>query len=419
MKQTIVRQIYKILKNYAQVVIKKHDPFVVGVTGSVGKTSTKEAIYAVMKKAFPNEVRANAGNLNAEIGLPLTILGYTELPKKLHWPIFLLKARSKTKIEKYPKYLILEMGVEHEGDIDYFSTIVKPNIGVITATTPAHVANFSSVEKMQEEKIKMAKILKDGGKLVYNMDDEILSKNDFGEASSYSIINPKADFFASDIRVSLRGNKYTLNYRGEKIEINTKFLGRQLIYSDLAATAVGKIINVNNSEIKSALESRESIPGRMNVLDGRNDITIIDDTYNSNPASACAAIDTLSEIEHLGRKVLILGNMNELGVLEQESHKKVGQWAKGKCDFAIFIGKNAETMSKAYNDAKNSRIFENRNDFIAESDRLLLKGDLVLIKASQNKNYFEEIVKVLMKHPSQSDKVLVRQGSEWQSKKNS
>ena len=175
MKQLILKIIYKRLASVARAVINKHRPVIIAITGSVGKTSTKEALVEIMRDKFGDQVRFTKGNLNAEIGIPLTILGYGELPSKRSWLIFLFKISKHLKEKKFPKYLILEMGVERPGDIDYFCGIAKPTFAVITAATPAHLANFSSLDEMKSEKLRLADhVLRE--KLFYKFDKKIRNK---------------------------------------------------------------------------------------------------------------------------------------------------------------------------------------------------------------------------------------------------
>lgn len=418
MKNTVLKFIYSILRRYARKVILRHKPRVIAITGSVGKTTTKEAIAQVMRDAFVNQVRATSGNLNAEIGIPLTILGYTKNPPKIAWPIILISAWFRTFAKSYPKYLILEMGVEHPGDIEYFGSIVSPEVGVITAATPAHLANFKDLSEMQSEKIQMSQILKKNGLIIYNLDDEYLSKQKFDNSISYSIKNQRSDCQADGEILSENGMDYSINYKDEKINLKSRLLGIHLIYADLAAFCVGRHFGISSEKIVLSLEKRKPIAGRMNLINGRNGVKIIDDTYNSNPASACAALDTLNDIKYSsGRKVAILGNMNELGSMEEESHIKVAEYARGKCDLIIFSGKNASIMRKAYGDKKTSLEFKNRFDIIKSLDKILKPFDLVLIKASQNKNFFEEVTKQLLQNKEEAGNLLVRQDKFWHKRK--
>jgi len=414
MKNTILKLIYSILRRYARKVILRHKPIVIAITGSVGKTSTKEAVAQVMRDAFPNQVRATAGNLNAEIGIPLTVLGYVKVPSKFVLPFLLIPAWFRTFTQEYPKYLILEMGVEHPGDIDYFGTIVEPDVGIITATAPAHTANFANVLEMKAEKTKMAQIIKSDGLAIINLDDEYLSKTKLKNSISYSIKNQTSDCWANNIELSTQGMNFDVTCLKDKVEVRSKLIGEHLIYADLAAFCVGKHFNISSEKIALSLEKRMPVKGRINLLEGRDNILILDDTYNSNPSSACAALKTISDIKYTkGRKVVILGNMNELGDYEKEGHKLVGECAKGKADLTIFIGPNAEIMAEACGKSNKVTTFKNRQSLEKKLDKIIEPNDLVLVKASQNANYFEEIVKLLLPKEAEHHKMLVRQEKHW------
>ena len=418
MKNIILRFIYFVLASYARKVIAKHHPFVIGITGSVGKTSTKEAVYQILVDEYKENVRKTTGNLNAEIGIPLTILGYTSTPNKFAWPFFLVGAYFKTLVKNYPKYLVLEMGVEHKGDIRYFGSIVKSNIGVITSTAPVHLANFKNAAELVDEKVSLLEEVLRPGKVIINADDENLSKLQDERIVSIGIESNNIDIKAENINLDLEGTSYRIMTTGQNIMIKSKLLGRQTIYSQLIAFALGQIIGIQSLKIKKSLEKLPPVNGRMRLIDGKNGIKIIDDTYNANPASVKAALDAISSIKYQKRKVAILGNMNELGEYEKEAHFEAGAYARERVDLAVFVGQNAEKMVEGYQDKKTFLTFKKRDDLIKSIDDILQTGDLVLIKASQNKNYFEEVVKHLMEQPQKAGELLVRQSNFWLKKKN-
>ena len=416
MKEMYLKFIYKMLAYDARILINKFNPVVVAITGSVGKTSTKEAVFQVLSDQFGANVRKTPGNLNAEIGLPLTILGYENLPNKFLWPAFLIGAFFKTRVKTYPKILILEMGVEKAGDIKYFTSIAKPDYAVITSTSVAHIANFKNTEAFEEEKISILENLKSEGIAILNYDDKKLAKIAGDNIISYGIENTDAFYRAKNISFDFSGTEFRIERTGSKIAIKSRLLGKQFVYSDLAAFAVGDLFKIQLLKLAKSLEKIKMMPGRMNMIAGKDEIKIIDDTYNANPASARAAIDLLSEIKNSGgRKILILGNMNELGSLEEKLHREVAQYAKDKCDLAIFAGKNAKMMAEAF--GKNSISFASREELISKIDSIINPGDLVLVKASQNGNFFEEVVKYLMRDKKDAVKLLVRQSRFWMKKK--
>lgn len=419
MKNIVLKFIYRILASYARKVIRQHKPFVIGITGSSGKTSTKEAVYRVMADHFGDQVRKTEGNLNAEIGIPLTILGYKSVPNKFLWPFFLIAAYFRTMEKNYPKYLVLEMGLEHPGDFGFFGSIVSLNIGVITTIDPAHFANFKDLAHFQAEKLALIKLVHADGKIIINADDGALAKLEDKRILGIGIAAKEADYGASDIVVTTGGTDYRINTVGQKIAIKSKLIGKQFIYSQLIAFAIGQSFGIQSLEIKKSLEKISTMPGRMRVIEGKSGILILDDTYNANPGSMGAALDVLSEIKYAGRKVAILGNMNELGAIEKAAHEEIGKYAKGKCDFAIFVSPNADLMAKGFADSKNSLTFSGRLELLKSIDRIVKPKDLILIKASQNRNFFEEVTKYLMKDPTMAKEMLVRQSDFWKRRKNS
>lgn len=416
MKNIFLKIIYKVLAHYARKVIKKHDPFVIAITGSVGKTSTKEAVYHILYDKYGNEVRKNYGNLNAEIGIPLTILGYQKLPNKFLWPLFLLLAWFRTNPKSYPKYLVLEMGVEYPGDIKYFSSIVRPNIAIITLTSPAHLVNFPNTDEYKKEKISIIDFLKENGKAIVNIDDPALSKLAGDSLVTVALNNKKASYWAESINLSLKGTDYRICKSGYKISIKSKLLGYQMIYVQMCAFALADLMEMPLVEVGKILEKMEPLPGRLNVIEGKNNTVIIDDTYNSNPASAKMAAVLLDSLRYSYRKVAILGSMNELGAEEDAAHKELANFLRGKCDLSIFVGRKAREMQETFG-MKNSFAFASREDLLVDLDKIIERDDLILVKASQNNNFLEEVVKKLMKNPKESSKLLVRQGSEWKRKK--
>lgn len=418
MKKYYSKIIQLILSKLSKNVLEKFSPYIIVVTGSVGKSATKDAIYAVLSDNFGTKnVIKSSGNLNSEIGLPLSVLMYTATPNVFVWPFFLIGAYIRTKtIRHYPKYLILEMGVDKPGDISYFGKFIQPDIAVITSLGGAHLGNFSCLEQYQAEKVSVQKILKTDSKTFVNIDDEQLAQLP-GDKISVSIDNPDSNYQAEDISLSFLGMSYRIKSRGQKIAVKTKVFGGHLIYAQLFAFAIGQFLEIGSLSIAKSLEKLESNIGRMKIIEGKNNMIILDDTYNSNLVSAKAAIDSIQEIEYSGRKVLIFGNMNELGSHDKSFHEIIAKYARDKFGLVIFAGKNAENMKKSYGKG-GCYSFANREDIIENGLKLLKPRDLVLIKASQNGNFFEEITKVLMSNPEKASELLVRQSKAWLKKKN-
>lgn len=402
----------------ARKVVGRNKPFVVAVTGSVGKTSTKEAIYQVLADHFGEEVRKNSGNLNTEIGLPLAILGYEKVPAVWAWPMFLAKAFTRSFSKTFPKYLVLELGVDKPGDMAHFATIFSADIAVITSVAGAHLANFHDLSEYQAEKLKITELMKSGGTLIVNDDERILSELKNEHKQSYGISSENATFRAVDPLYQTTGTDFRINSVGQKIAIHSHLLGEQGVYALLAGYVVGQSLGFQSLEVKKSLESVEPLPGRMRLIAGKNNCVIIDDSYNSNPASLRAALSVLAEIKYsAGRKVAIVGNMNELGPFEEQEHIAAAKFAQDKTDLIIFAGPNARKMSEAVSDRDKTLVFRNRLELEKDLSEIIKKGDLILVKASQNGNFFEEITKKLMKEPEKAGKLLVRQGKEWRRKK--
>jgi len=417
MKNIYLKFIYRVLAFYARVVVRKYNPTIIAITGTVGKTTTKEAVFQVLSDAFPGKVWKSEGNLNAEMGIPLSILGYKNLPNKFLWPVFLVGAAFRMSQKKYPKYLVLEMGVENKGDLKYFTSIFKPKYLIITSIGSAHLSNFSNLEEYQEEKLSILDEVPEDGKILLNYDDSILLKIDNDKVVSIASKNLLADYHAEGIKVTSEGTEFRICRSGRKIAVKSRLLGEHLINSSIFAFAIADILEVSLIEVGKSLEKIKPYPGRMSLISGIKKTIIIDDTYNANPLSVEAALVTLSEIDHIGRKLLILGNMNELGHVEAKAHESIGVFAKDRCDFAVFVGENAKAMQKGYSDKKTSLIFKDRKELNANLKDIIQEKDLILIKASQNGNYFEEVVKSIMQSPEKADKLIVRQNKFWLKKK--
>ena len=308
-----------ILKILSKLVLWKYNPVIIAVTGSAGKTSTKEAIYAVLKSHFKNtKIRRNKKNYNNEIGVPLTIFGMETGGKSiLAWTskfigIFLMLVFK----EKYPKILILEMGADRPGDIEYLTKFIKPNIGIITAIgdIPVHIEFFKSPKELAMEKKKLIDALKPTKNknlskvAILNYDDkmiEIMGKNSPIKVLSYGF-EQKVDIRASNYESKLAqldkdgifgAITFKLNYRGSTVPIKlVNILGKHQIYFALAAAAVGTIFNLNLVDISEGLRSFKGLPGRMKIIKGIKNTLIIDDSYNASPLSMLAALDTLKEL---------------------------------------------------------------------------------------------------------------------------
>ncbi len=426
MKKTVVG----ILLWESRQIIRKYKPFIVAVTGSVGKTSTKDAIYDVLKhsSAF---VRKSEKGFNTEIGLPLTIIGVPNGWYDIGAWLSNIGAGMKLLLgkKKYPQCLILEIGADHPGDIKKVVKWLRPDIAVITrvSRTPVHVEFFKSPEEVFEEKAALATAVKDGGTLIiYGDDDKVLSMGDRVKGRNVSVVSYGVregnSVRAADVRVTYENNEP----KGLSFEIANQSLGGSInvdgivgethVYPLLAATAAGRARGLEASEIISALQSYQAPRGRMNLIAGINGSTLIDDSYNSSPDAASAALSTLKSIQTSGRKIAVLGDMMELGKFAGPEHRRIGAEAAATVNVLVTVGQRsrltAEEALKLGMTAERVKTFDNSKDAAEYMKSLVQAGDLVLIKGSQSVRT-ERITAALLREPEKAAKLLVRQEKEW------
>ncbi len=407
MKSILKKIIVEILIFEARLVLKKYKPFIIAVTGSVGKTSTKDAIYTVLSSKF--KVRKSEKSFNSEFGVPLTILGR---PSGWHSPrIWLGNIFHGLDLilfgYDYPKYLVLEVGADHPGDIRNITKWVHPDISIITKVSkvPVHVEFFKSPVEVAVEKAYLAKGLTPGGTLILSKELDITAPQ-AGKTLYFDSENIKSVEVAYDGRPI--GMNIVLNIDGEEKTITTKgVIGDHHVYPLVIAIMTGKAVGMTLDEAIVALGRHKAPTGRMNVLMGKNDMTLIDDTYNSSPDALHSALTTLKGVTG-PRRVAILGDMLELGKYAVEEHAKAGQYARTCADLVISVGLRARGMHAHHH-------FNTSIEGAEKIPALLKAGDVVLIKGSQGIR-MERIAKALLDPSLNSANVLVRQEKEWQNK---
>ncbi len=435
MKKIIQHQ----LKILAKIILAKYQPKIIGITGSVGKTSAREAVYAVLSPYF--SVRRSAKNYNNEIGVPLTIIDDKLESRKsfINWlKIFSKAAQLIIKKDKnYPKILILEMGVDRPGDMDYLNSIVKCDIGVITMIGPVHIEFFNSVKRIKKEKSKLIHHLDNKGWAILNYDNK--ESRDIKEESKAKVLTygleEKADVVAKEIRFNFSGtdkisNKSALNslysinfklsYQGSFVPVILKgVIGKNAIYAALAGASVGIANGLNLVEIAESLKNFRSPKGRMNLIKGIKHTLIIDDTYNASPQAMKASLEIAKKIPLApnARFFAVLGDMLELGKRSEREHYKIGQYcAQLGVDKLITIGERSRDIGRGAKE--NGMVRDNVFHFgdLKMAGKFLQdrikQGDLILVKGSQGVR-MEKIVKEIMADPLKADKLLVRQGPEW------
>lgn len=374
----------KILKSLAKSVVDKQKPKVVGITGSVGKTSTKEAVFSVLRTKYGHNVSKAYKNLNTDVGLPLAILQIKKSPMNIEWIYMLfmvffqfLKYRFFSK--NYPEVLVLEYAADKPGDISDLVEIVRPDVSVITEIGPAHLELFKTVEGVAKEKMKLATHMKADGVAVLNRDNKYIEK------------------YASQIHY-------------EKVW----FSGSSIDGAKNAAQEVGNIFKLSDKEIKKGIHNIKPIKGRLNVFCGIKNTTLIDDTYNASPLSMRMALKYLREYDKKSRKMVVLGDMRELGESSEQEHNKLSEEIAKSAQFAILIGPQMMQYVAPILSEKNVKniSFENFTEAKKSIIDNIRKKDVILIKASQNQLFLERATEMLLKD-KRDVKKLCRQTKYW------
>lgn len=423
--------LHYILRVLSKKVLKKYRPDVIGITGSIGKTSTKEATAAILSCRF--RVRKNSKNYNNEIGVPLTILGFEKTPgasifgwlKVFGRGLKLLSRRE----ENYPEILVLEMGADKPGDIAYLTDMAPCKIGVLTFISHAHTEYFKTIKKIAQEKRIILSHLNSDGFAVINYDNQLVREcttNTKAEVTTYGF-NEGADLRATDINILTdeitgwpTGINFKINYKGN---IVPAFLpgevAEHLIPSALAGMAVGNILGINLVEAVEALKKLSPLPGHMSLIPGIKHTLIIDDTYNSSPEPTKSALKTLAtiNIKSDAERYAVLGDMLELGGETENAHREVGfKAAELGIDFLITVGEASKLTATA---AREAGMDTNKIASFADSvsagrflQEKLEENDVVLVKGSQGVR-MEKIVKEIMAEPLEASKLLVRQEEVW------
>lgn len=430
MKDIFKKCIVAILTLEAQILLKRKHPKIVGITGSVGKTSTKDAIYAVLKNHV--HTRKSDKSFNSDIGVALTVLG---LRNGWNNPLFWLKniidgALHAFLPSDYPEVLVLEMGIDRPGDMKRLTSWIKPDVAVVTRLpeVPVHVEYFSSPDQVAQEKMELVFALKSDGVFIYNNDDQKIKgyiddvrQQSFGFSRySPSHFTASQDIILYDGGMPL-GTEFTLEHVGEeKVRVQAiGSIGAQLSYSYAAAMAVGTVFNMSLTDSAEALKTHNPPAGRMRIIEGTMKTTIIDDTYNSSPVACEHAILTLSELKVKGRKLAILGDMLELGQFSVREHERIGELLSSKVDILITLGVRARKIAEGALEyglsEKNIFQYDDIQQLIHECKNMIQKDDVILVKASQGMRA-EKIVAALMAEPLKAGEFLVRQDSVWDKK---
>lgn len=394
-KEFLLKVLRWTLRELSKLTIWRYRPGIIGITGSVGKTSTKFAVAAVL--SGERSVRYTRANFNNELGLPLTILGnYEKIEGKFFWPKVVFKSVFNIIFRQdYPEILILEYGVDHPGDMKYLLSIAKPNVSVITTVgeTPAHVEHYSGPEEVAKEKAKLIESLPSAGFAVLNNDDDTVM--DVKERTRAHVVT-----FGFEKGAGVRVTGFEQRSVGDrpigvsfKIEYGGSFVpvrldgayGRIQGYAAAAAASVGLIFGLNLVKISAGLEHYEPAAHRLNIIPGVKSTYILDDCYNASPQSVYAALDSLREMP-AKRRIAVLGDMLEIGKYTMQAHEKVGAIASKVVDILFTVGPRAKFISEGARTAgmlnKNIYEFETADDAKGRVQEIMKKGDVVLVKGS-------------------------------------
>lgn len=347
---------------------------VIGVTGSVGKSSTKELIALVLRRRF--STLKSEGNLNNEIGLPLALL----------------------RLDESHQRAVLEMGMYALGEIRELCDIAQPRIGVVTNVGPTHLARLGSIERIAQAKSELVEALPSDGVAIFNGDDpRVRAMKDKTRARAFFYgLDPRNDLWAEGIEgLGLEGIAFILHRGQEELHVRVPLLGRHSVHTALAAVSVGLVQDLGWDEILTGLQD-VAAQLRLIAVRGERGTKILDDTYNSSPASAIAALNLLNELQ--GRKIALLGDMLELGSFEKTGHELVGGRAAQVVDVLITVGARGRWIGEAAHGAglSSDRIFfaEDNARAIEILRRVMQSGDMILVKGSRGAK-MEEIVAAL------------------------
>jgi UDP-N-acetylmuramoyl-tripeptide--D-alanyl-D-alanine ligase len=422
MKEIFKKAVIYFLTAESKAILRKYQPKIIAITGTVGKTSTRDTVYTALSEF--EYARRSPKSFNTDIGIPLTIIGAknpANVMDVLAWLKIIVEGLAVIFLPNhYPRWLVLEVGTDRPGDIKEITEWLRPDIVIVTKLSkiPVHVEAFGTPERLFEEKGNLVRALKPGGTLILNASDKqvmeyrnLTTENviTFGGGENYEIVYENA------LPVGVK-----FNVEGQNIFISGT-IGEQHMEHIAAAMAVVKLLGENLAIAAKSLSRAAQVPGRSRLIEGINGSTIIDDTYNSSPVAVEEALKTLKEtkVPRGGRRIAILGDMLELGRYTIEAHKAIGEKAAKVAKILVTVGiRSRATFGSAIEadlSEENAYHFENSIEAGRFMKNKIGKGDLILIKGSQGMR-MEKVVEALMAHPEDKKKLLVRQDAEWRNR---
>jgi len=415
--------IQKKLESYVKRYFAKHSEVkLIVVTGSVGKTGTKIAIGTVLSERF--RIRLHEGNHNTQMSVPLAILGI-EYPGKIKslgaWLTVFKAARERINNPTDVDVIIQELGTDRIGEIDHFGTYLKPDIAVVTAIAPEHMEFFHDIDTVAREELASANYSKQA----------LINRDDIdGEYSKYltnANINTYGTSAAAEYYYISEGYTIDDGHRGEfvvpewasPVATNVHILGDHTLRSAVVAGAVAVKLGMSAEQVAAGLSKVHSIPGRMNILRGVENSTIIDDSYNSSPLAAAAALRVLYQLS-APQRIAVLGDMNELGDVSDAAHIELGKLCNpSELAWVITVGSQSEKFLAPAAKARGCQVKTCKNAIEAGGflHSVLEPNAVVLFKGSQGGIFLEEAIKVIL-HATEEEKSLVRQSESWLKIKN-
>lgn len=413
MKSFLKSLVAGILASLARMVLVKYRPQIVMVTGSVGKTSTKDAVAAALSPRF--HLRASEKSYNSEFGVPLTIIGsknpWTSAPAWLN--VFREALALVVLPSHYPRLLVLEVGADSPGDLKQILKIATPDAVIVTKLpdVPVHVEAYASPEAVREEEFSPAYALSRGAPLIVCAEDEHATRLAARVSAAVTTFgfSKSADVRLGEVSVTAEGMYSSVTLEGETYPlVAARALGRQQLYAPAAALAVARALGLTAREALEGLKAYQPPPGRARLLKGKHGSILIDDTYNASPA---AVEEVLQSLPHLDgeRRIAVLGDMLELGRYSKEEHARIGVLAAKAADIVVAVGARSLAIYEAA--GKEALHFPNAREAAASLAELVREGDIVLIKGSQGMR-MERITEALLDDPKDV-RELVRQDKEW------
>jgi UDP-N-acetylmuramoyl-tripeptide--D-alanyl-D-alanine ligase len=416
MFQIIIRN--HLEKLVARYFAKHGEVKLVVVVGAVGKTTTKNAIATVLNKKF--RVRMEDTNHNTQLSVPPALLGVRYPEGHVHSPVAWLRVfgamKKRINAETDVDVIVQELGTDHPGEIPHFGKYLKPDIAVVTSVAPEHMEYFKTIEAVAKEELAVSGY---SAATIINRDD---TDEQFAEFILSDKINTYGVHEPAEYRFETAGEQDILKgFSGEflspelgNVPATISLIGQHNLKAGIAAGAVGAKLGMSAAEISDGMDEIHTVAGRMNILRGRAGTTIIDDTYNSSPSAAIAALKTLYQVK-APLKFAILGSMNELGETSEQAHAEVGAYCDPEeIEYVITIGEEAEKYLAPAAKARGNRVASFKSPIGAGSflNKRLQKGAVILAKGSQNGVFAEEAIKMLL-HSTEEEDQLVRQSQYW------